>query len=152
MTLIALAAIVIILGITAIVVCTSELMKKMKLSAKLNRNFTIVLTLAISFGFTGILMISVISRITSFLPDKIPADTYEYNGHTFEVYHDELPLTIEDLIETNYDGYSYEIRTLDKSVFVEQEVAIQRPRFDALVHPELDYSITTIKIPFMYEF
>ena len=59
--------------------------------------------------------------------------------------------TIEDLIETDYDSYSYEIRTLDKSVFIEQEEATQRPRWDALTQPELDYSITTIKAPFMYE-
>lgn len=151
MTLIAFASIAVVLGVTAIIVCTSELMKKMKLSAKLNRNITIVLTLVISFGFTGILLISVISRLTSFLPEKVPADTYEYNGRTYEVFRDELPLTIEDLIETDYDSYSYEIRTLDKSVFIEQEEATQRPRWDALTQPELDYSITTIKAPFMYE-
>lgn len=96
MTLIALATIVVILGVTAIIVCTSALMKKMKLSAKLNRNITIVLTLVISFGFTGILLISVTSRITSFLPEKVPADTYEYNGRIYDVYRDKLPLTIED--------------------------------------------------------
>lgn len=151
MMLIALASAVIILGVTAIIVCTSKLMKKMKLSAKRNRNITIVLTLVISFGLTGILLISVISRITSFFPEKIPVDTYEYNGHMFDVYHDELPLTVEDLIETDYEGYSYEIITLDQSIFIEQEEATQRPRFDALVHPELDYSITTIKVPFLYE-
>lgn len=151
MMLIALASVAIILGVTAVVVCTSELMKKMKLSAKVNRNITIVLTLVISFGLTGVLLISVISRITSFLPDKVPVDTYEYNGWTFEVYRDELPLTIEDLMETDYDGYSYEIRTLDTSVLVEQKEAVQRPRYDALIHSELAYSITTIKLPFLYE-
>jgi len=151
MTLIALASVAVILGITAIIICTSELMKKLKLSAKLNRNITIILTLVISFGFTGILLISVISRITSFLPEKVPADTYEYKGLTFEVYRDELPLTIADFIETDYDGYSYEIRTLDKSVFIEQAEATQRPRWDALAQPSLDYSITTIKTPFLYE-
>lgn len=151
MTLIALATVAVILGITAIIVCTSELMKKMKLSAKLNRNITIALTLLISFGFTGILLISVVSRVTFFLPEKIPAETYEYNGRTYEIYHDELPLTIEDLMETDYTGYSYEIRTLDKSIFIVQEEATQRPRWDALDQPELDYSITTINAPFMYE-
>lgn len=151
MTMIALASVAIILGVTAIITCVSELMKKMKLSAKHNRNITIILTLVISFGFTGILLFSVISRITSFLPEKVPADTYEYNGWTFEVYCDELPLTIEDLTETDYDGYSYEICTLDRSVFIEHKEAAQRPRFDALVHPELEYSITAIKVPFLYE-
>lgn len=151
MTLIALATIAVILGTVAIIVCASELMKKMKLSAKLNRNITIVLTLIISFGFTGIFLISVISRITSFFPEKVPVDTYEYKGQTFEVYRDELLLTIEDLIETDYDGYSYEIRTLDKSVFIEQEEAAQHPRWDALAQPELDYSVITVRAPFMYE-
>lgn len=62
MTWIALATIAGVLGMTAIVVCASELMKKRKLSAKLNRNITIVLTLALSVGFTGIVLISVIAR------------------------------------------------------------------------------------------
>lgn len=151
MTLIALAAVAVILGVTAIIACASELMKKMKLPAKHNRNITVILTLVISFGFTGILLIGVISRITAFLPEKIPAETYEYNGWTFEVYRDELPLTLEDLTETDYDGYSYEIRTLDQSVFIERVEAVQRPRYDALIHPELEYAVTAVKLPFLYE-
>ena len=152
MTLIVLVSVVVVLSVTAIIVCTSKLMKKMKLLAKINRNITIILTLIISYVFVGILSISVISRVISFLPEKVTAGTYELHGHTFKVYCDELPLTIEDLIETDYDGYSYEIRTLDKSVFIEHKEAAQLPRMDALVHPKLDYSITTVKMPFMYEF
>ncbi len=150
MTLISFASIAIILGITAIIVGTSELMKKLKLSAKLNRNITIILTLVISFGFTGILLISVISRITAFLPEKTPVATFEFRGWTQNIYHDELPLTIENLIDTDYDGYSYEVRTLDKSILMEQQEATQRPCMDSLEQPELEYSITTVKVPPLY--
>lgn len=89
------------------------------------------------------MLISVINRITSSLPEKVPADTYKYNGWTFEVYYDELHLTIEDLIKTDYDGYSYEIRTLEKSVFIEQKEATQRPRKDALVNHR---NLTTLSL------
>lgn len=151
MTFIAFSAIAFVLGITAIVIGTSAWMKKKKLPAKINRSITMILTLVLSFGLTGVLLISIISGTTSFRPGKAPVDTYEYNGWTHKVYHDELPLTIEDLTQTAYDGYSYEIRMLDKSVFLEQMDATQRPRADAIDQAKLDYSITTIKMPFLYE-
>ena len=150
MTLIVLTSIAGFFVITAIIVGISELMRKLKLSAERNRNITIFLTLVISFGFTGILLISISNRITAFLPEKTPVATCEFEGRTQNIYHDELLLTIEDLIETDYDGYSYEVRTLDKSFLIEQQESIQRPRLDAPEQPELEYSITTVKIPLLY--
>lgn len=150
MSLLALASVAFVLGVTVIIVGTSELMKKLKLSAMTNRNITIILTLVLSFGFMGLFLISVIGRINSVWPDKVPVETYEFNGWVQNIYHDELPLTIEDLIDTAYDGYSYEIRTLDQSVLVEQKEALQRPRMDALDQPDLGYSITAVKFPLLY--
>jgi len=149
-TMVAVATGVVILGVTAFIVWMSELMKRMKFSAKLNRRITMVLTVVVSFGLTGVLLIYIIGRITFFFPEKSPMETYEYKGQIFKVYRDKLPLTVEDLIETDYEGYSYEIRTLDRSVLVEQEEATQRPRWDALAEPELSYSITTVKASFLY--
>lgn len=148
--LIAFVSIGIVLGIIAIIAAASELMKKLKFSAKINRNITILLTLVVSFGFMGLLLLSVVNRIFSFLPEKTPVDTYEYNGQIYHVYADELPLTIEDLIVTDYDEYSYELYPLNQSVFVEQKEAIQCPRYDAPAQPELEYSVTTIKAPLLY--
>ena len=151
MTMIAFTTIAIILGIAAIIGWTSELMKKLKLSAKLNRTITIVLTLVLSFGLTGVLLFSVVDRITTFIPQKTAVETYDFRGMTFNVYHDKLPLAIEDLIETDYNGYSYENRNLDKSFLVEKQDITQRPRMDALDQPKLEYSITTVKFPLLYD-
>jgi len=150
MSLIALVTIAVIFGITAIVIGLSELMKKLKLSAKANRNATIIITLLLSFGFTGFLLVGVMNQVTALWPDKVPAYTYEYNGFTRAVYDDKLPLTVEDLIEIDYDGYSYELRHADKSVLVEHIVATQRPQLDALENPDLEYTITSVKLPLLY--
>lgn len=151
MTMIAFTTIAVILGITAIIVWISELMKKLKLSAKLNRIITIVLTFVLSFGLTGVLLFSVVDRITTFIPEKTVVETYDFRGMTFDVYHDELPLKIEDLIETDYSGYSYKNFNLYKSFLAEQQDITQRPRMDALDQPKLEYSITTVKFPLLYD-
>lgn len=149
--LIAIASIVIVLGLTAILVGLSELMKKLKFSAKLNRNITILLTLCTSFGFAGMLIISVIIISDTLFPEKTPVATYEVNGWTHEIYHDSLPLKVEDLIETDYDNYSYEIDTRDQSFLAERIEASQHPCIDALDRPWLDYTITVVKMPWAYE-
>ena len=150
MTIIALDSEVIILGLTAMIVSFSELLKKWKLSAKTNRNLTILATLLISFGITGFLLIATIRLIDTLLPDKVPAQTYEYMDHTWKQYSDDIPLRIEDLTDTDYLNYSYELTAYDKSVFVEQVEARQRPRMDALAQPSLEYTVTQVKLPLLY--
>jgi len=151
LSLIAIASIVIVLGLTAILLGISQWMKKLKFSATANRNITIILTLFTSFSVTGMLIIGVIIISETLFPEKIPVATYEVNGWTHKIYHDPLPLTVEDLIETDYDNYSYEINTHNKSFLQEKLEATQRPCLDALDQPRLDYIITTVKCPFVYE-
>ncbi|MBQ5707898.1 MAG: DUF2812 domain-containing protein, partial [Peptococcaceae bacterium] len=76
-------------------------MKRKKVSAKVSR----IATVAISFTCGFLLLVgaifSMIHAINSdWFADDARQDTYEYQGHTFNVYHDELPLYIEDLMET----------------------------------------------------
>ncbi len=150
MSLIAVLAIAVVLGLTAIILGISKWMKRMKFSAKKNRNITIILSLVVPFVFSITLIFFVIAMVLSSPSERVPVDTYEFKGQTFEVYGDTLPLTIEDLIETEYEGYSYEMHTLNKSIFIEESAATQRPRWDALSQPRLDYSIIRIKAPFLY--
>lgn len=150
MTLIALASVLIVLGLTVMIVSFSELMKKWKLSAKTNRNLTIFTTLVISFGVTGLLLIATIRLLNTHLPDKVPVQTYEFKDHIWKQYGDEIPLKIEDLTDTDYLNYSYELTANDKSVFVEQVKARQHPRMDALEQPSLEYAVTRIKLPLLY--
>ena len=150
MTLIAVLTIAIILALTAVICGISLWMKKRKLSTKVNRNITMVLSLVVPLVFTSALLFFIVRSVLSSHPEKVPVDTYEFKGQTFEVYGDTLPLTIEDLIETDYDEYSYEMHTQNKSIFLEEDAATQRPRWDALTQPRLNYSITRIKAPLLY--
>ncbi len=148
----ALTSIAATLALSLIIIGVSKIMKRMKLSAKTNRNLTIAFALFVSFGFCGIILISIVNNISSFLPAKEPVDTYDFRGWTWNIYHDELPLTIEDLTDIDYDGYSYEIVTHNTSIFLDYLEADQSPRMDALEEPALKYFITTIKSPLYYDF
>lgn len=144
-----LITIVVIIGMTAIILLVSELMKRMKVKAKTNRMITILLTIGISFGFVGILLMMIVGSLNSFWDDKIPTDTYEFQGQTYEVYGDEIPLKLEDLAEVEYEGYSYELWGTESFLTGEWE-ATQRPRWDALEEPDLDYTFIDVKLPALY--
>ena len=67
---------------------------------------------------------------------------------------DELPLTVEDLLDIKYSGYIRERRS-DESLLMGQFVMRQHPRFDAehfSEMPDLEYTITEIRLPFLYDF
>lgn len=82
---------------------------------------------------------------------KEEAATYEYNGHTFYAYRDTLPFTVSDLRETGYTEYSRRCSTRE-SFFLAVTEAYERPRYDALSEPGLNYRILRIKTPFLYEY
>lgn len=80
-------------------------------------------------------------------------ETYEYHGNIFTAPQDELPLTVEDLVDVNYDGYMRE-QTNHQSLLLAQYEACQRPRFDAADFremPTLEYTVTVVKAPFLYD-
>jgi len=144
------ATVVVILGVTALVLGFSALMKRLKAPAATNRVATIAVTLLLSFGITGILLVVIINGIMQIFPEKIPSETYEYKGHSFRVYDDELPVTVEDLTDVNYDEYS-RAWTVEESILLAQFHAYQRPRMDALEIPDLKYTITMVKLPILYD-
>ena len=78
-------------------------------------------------------------------------ETYEYMGMTWEVHHEELPLTIEELMQTDYNSYSTEL-SVNASPFLTATEAHQRPRMDALKEPDLDYAIYDARFGFVTRF
>lgn len=146
---IALAAVVVVLALTGLIVGFSELLKKARVSAGVNRAATIAVTVVASFGLAGIIVIAIVDSMGSLLSDNEPIETYEFRGMTLEIHHDEIPLTLEDLIDTDYDGYSYELWNESSSLLASHIEADQRPRMDALEQPDLAYSVITVKAPFM---
>ena len=137
--------------IAALVIGASKWMKRKQFSAKRNRAVTIALAVVCSW----LLVIGAVTAIVRYdcfaASEKTPAETYEYKGHTIEVYHDKLPLTVEELMDPGYDAYSYEAYDVQESVLLKYEEASQAPRKDALKEPQLFYSVTTVKTPLLYK-
>ncbi len=151
---VALMALVMLAGvglIVALILGVSKRMKRKQVSARRNRTVTVVLSVLCCW----LLVIGTVIGIVSFdafaQPDEAPAESYEYKGERFTVSHDRLPLTVEELMEPGYDGYSYEACEPRESFLVKYEEAAQRARMDALAEPQLFYSVTTVKLPFLYD-
>lgn len=140
-----------ILGLTAIMVWMSNRMKKHNVSAKNNKFVTYAFAVVMSFVLCGGVIWLVVSTRTSELDKTDQAESYEYNGWTYYVYDDPIPLRIEDLIETDYDGYSYEIISDGSSPLLSRYEARQKTRHDALAEPEMQYRIVQVKLPFLYD-
>ena len=126
-------------------------MKRKKVSAKVSR----IATVAISFTCGFLLLVGAIFGMihainSDWFADDARQDTYEYQGHTFNVYHDELPLYIEDLMETDYTQYSTYWEGHETFLLGEYE-AFQRPRMDALNEPSLRYDVYYIKWGALYD-
>ena len=148
--LVGLLMVVGILGLTAVMVWMSNRMKKRNVSAKANRFITYAFAVVMSLVLcAGVIWLVVSVRMEE--NDKTAqAETYEYNGWTYYVYADPIPLRIEDLIETDYTGYSYEIISDASSPILSRYEARQKTRYDALAEPEMQYRIVHVKAPFLY--
>ncbi len=118
-----------------------------------NRAATIALSIVLSFALVGLLVAATFYGLDRHWLDRAPAETYEYKGHTWDVYHDELPLTIQDLSDIDYDGWSTELER-KSSPLVTRIEATQRGRIgDSDVPiPELDYEIAVVHFSPLYSF
>ena len=129
-----------------------QFLKRKNAPRNVNRFLTISASFVLSFCMMGVITFSVLRAIQSGFFNR-GRETYEYNGAIFTVYKDELPLTVEDMLDIQYDGYIKERRG-DESLLVGQFVMSQHPRHDAeqSVHmPDLEYTITEVKLPFLYD-
>lgn len=127
------------------------LLKRKKAPRTVNRTVTFLFSFLLAFSMMGIITFGVLRALQNGLFDR-GRETYEYNGTTFTVYMDELPLTVEDLLDVQYDGYIRERRS-EESLLLGQFVIWQHPRLNDFIEmPSLEYTITEIKLPFLYEF
>ena len=79
-----------------------------------------------------------------------PVTTYEYNGHEFKLYQDELPLMVEDMLDVESDQYSYEMH-VEASWLLTQYEAYQNAKIDTEL-PEMRYEIFLPKLDGLYDF
>ena len=140
-----------ILGLTAVMVWMSNWMKKRNVSAKTNKLITYAFAVVMSFVLCGGVIWLVVSIRMDENDKTAQAETYEYNGWTYYVYDDPIPLKIEDLIDTDYEGYSYEIISEGSSPLLRRYEARQKTRYDALSEPEMSYRIVEVKASFLYD-
>ena len=139
-----------ILGLSAIMIWLSNRMKQHNVSAKTNRFITYAFAVVMSLVLCGGVIWLVVSVRIEENDKTAQAETYKYNGWTYYVYDDPIPLRIEDLINTDYEGYSYEIISDESSPLLSRYEARQKTRYDALTEPEMQYRIVHVKAPFLY--
>lgn len=126
-------------------------MKRRKVSAKMSRIVTITISFVSGCLLVAGIVFGTIQVINSdWFAEKPRYDTYEYRGHTFRLYNDELPLSIADLKITDYDAYSSYWEGRETFLLGKYE-GVQRPRMDALEAPSLSYDVYYIKWHPVYE-
>ncbi len=137
----------------ALVEGTKNFLKRKKASRGLNRTLTFGASFLFAFLIMGgITWFTIFGGAGGWFAGN--EETYEHRGNTFVIHQDELPLTVEDLLEVDYDGYIKERRG-SESLFLGQLTMRQWPRFDAEDFadiPRLEYTVTVVKMPWLYEF
>lgn len=127
------------------------LLKKKKAPASVNRTVTIISAFVVGFALiSGIIWGVLFGSSRGWFAGN--EETYEYRGNIFTAPQDELPVTVEDLLDVHYEGYIRE-QSNQQSLLLAQYEARQRPRFDAADFkkmPHLEYTITLVKISALY--
>lgn len=127
-----------------------HLMKRKGVSTGANRTATWVLTLVLTVMICGLAV--PVMRSIMYLPvweENRVVDQYEWNGHYFDIYKDDIPLRVEDLTDAESTDYSYEARE-QGNILLKREEYSQRIWGIADL-PELSYIIYSTKIPFIYD-
>lgn len=130
-----------IIALIAIVNCIKEGLKKAKVSRGANKALTIIACFVLSFVMMGGVVYLTLSVNRAGLLERDP-----------EVYTN-IPLSIADLIDQSAEEYIEENR-INETAFLGQQVVYQRPGFDSDRSqglPKLQYTITEVKLPFLYD-
>ncbi|MGN0335038.1 MAG: DUF2812 domain-containing protein [Lachnospiraceae bacterium] len=124
-----------------------KLLKYLKAPGELNKFMVIAFYAVLYIVMSGVLTSSFI-KYRWF--EKKPVSVYETAGWEWDIYADEIPLKIEDLVETDYGHYSYEKDT-GESVFMKQEKYSQQSFPDGEEAYDLYYTVTDVKTAFLYD-
>ncbi len=128
-----------------------QFLKRKKVSRETNRTLTIAASFALAFAMMGTITYIFVRFGHSLFERDV--ETYEYNGTSFRLYREELPLRLEDLTEGEYDGF-IRGKEENESFLLDVLSASHRPRLDAenfAKLPDLRYTVVRVKWPFLYE-
>ena len=148
-------------------VLAGKLVRKRNVPPK-KRRLILALTVLCSALLSVMLMVGVMTYgISSGWFDDVPKNAEEYT-YSYTVggsprvgylYHDELPLYIQDLTDTDYDRYSCEAIERGSSVFVRQVEYRQELPYDVRWSdendpplPELSYTVIDVKLAPLFDF
>ncbi len=147
MALVSMAVVFGMLGLTFLI---RYILKKKKVDAGLSK--TIVLTACVLIPLIGIPIFGIVTFNVIMNGTFSRAEVVDYHGMKVRMYHDELPLTVEDLTEVPEDAqYSRQLER-ESSLFLRRiEGRQQDPVFEERSLPDLEYTVTVTKIPQLYD-
>lgn len=148
-----------IINVTVLIVLVFTIksaLKRARASRRVNFTVTMVSCVILCVVLTGAMAWGIVRRVNAgWFGNHQPDETYTTilpNGstHTWDIYHDPLPLKIEDLQDVDYAHYSYEW-TAKESFLLAQFVARQDSFPDGQNAPDLRYEIVQVKLPALFD-
>lgn len=137
----------------ALVNGTKAFLKRRNASRAVNRTLTIAMSVLLAFLMMGGIVFGTLRLSRDGFFAQKDEETYEHNGMTWVIHQDELPLTVEDLMDVEYAGYIRERRG-EESILLGQFELHQRARYDAEDRqsiPSLEYEMVVVKLPGLYD-
>lgn len=139
-----------IFSVYGLVLGMQYFLKRMKASREMNRGITIGMAIVLPIIMSIVLVNSIMEDVeTDWDRKREEAEAYDVNGLTFYAYHDELPLYVEDLTETDYDRYSTSFSE-NSSVLLSIQTGKQDSRVGEQA-PEIRYEIYDVHLPILYD-
>lgn len=126
-------------------------MKGLNATAGVSRAVTLVGSFVLVCALTGGIAAGTVFALNRGWLDG-NQETYEYQGRTYTLTRDPLPLALDDLLEGDFSRYSRNWRGR-QSFLLGQYAASQRPIGPVELFPErvyLDYEVVLVKAPFLY--
>ena len=150
LAVIMIAALVLMFGAVGGTMMLHIWMKKKGVSRNTNRVVTWISAIVLSMMVCALSMTVLVDIFA--LPvweENRVIDQYEWNGHYFDIYKDDIPLRAEDLTDAQSPDYSYEARE-DRSLLLAKGDYSQRI-WGSSDFPEMSYTIYTTNIPVIYD-
>ena len=116
---------------------TKNFLKRKNVSRRWNLVITLTVDFVLAFGLMGLIVWGTMQLSNSGAFDK---DTKSAS----------IPLDVKDLVSVDYDGYIRENR-VSESLFLAVRDVYQRPQKHGDGVPSLEYTVTVVKAPFLYD-
>lgn len=127
-------------------------LKRRKFSRNANRIITLTAIVVLTLAMMSALMAGLFMTLRYGVTARKPVETYEAHGMTWNVYHDDIPLRIEDLVDTGYADWSTEAE-IQSTPLATRTTYTQESRFDnGQGQPDLEYTVTDIHVPLLADY